>query len=226
MNLLAIETSTDIASVALAMGSEIQCLEQAGTRQHAQHLLPMIQTLLNDTQVSCAALDGIVFGSGPGSFTGLRIACSIAKAFAYAYDLPLYGLSSMAAIAYQARALIDASTQVSVLAMLDARMQEVYWAYYPPDIAIPDGTIQVSPPQAIQIEDQHAWVLAGWGLDAYQGYWSGYAQGKLIAHYAMYPKADTLIHLTRAGMSIATTAEAALPLYVRNQITHTGGTHG
>ncbi len=226
MNLLAIETSTDIASVALAVGSDIQYLEQVGTRQHAQHLLPMIQTLLNDTQVSCSALDGIVFGSGPGSFTGLRIACSIAKAFAYAHDLPLYGLSSMAAIAYQARALTDSSAQVSVLAMLDARMQEVYWAYYPPDLEIPDGAIQVSPPQDVQIADQHFWVLAGWGLEAYQRYWSGHVQGKLLAHYAMYPKADTLIHLVRAGMSTATTAEDALPLYVRNQITHTGGTHG
>ena len=87
MNLLAIDTSTDHATVALAFGNELLSEEQGSMRQHAQFLLPMVERLLTSASLSFSQLDGIVFGCGPGSFTGLRIACSVAKAFAFAHDL-------------------------------------------------------------------------------------------------------------------------------------------
>jgi len=99
MKLLAIDTSTDRASVAISLGNELYAEEQDGLRQHAQLLLPMVERLLAHAGLSFSQLDAIVFGRGPGSFTGLRIACSVAKGLAYAYDLPLYPVSSLAAIA-------------------------------------------------------------------------------------------------------------------------------
>ncbi|MCX7118694.1 MAG: tRNA (adenosine(37)-N6)-threonylcarbamoyltransferase complex dimerization subunit type 1 TsaB, partial [Legionellales bacterium] len=152
MNLLAIDTSTEIASVALSLGTAIHSLEQIGVRQHAQHLLPMIQSLMQEQSLQWSALQGIVFDAGPGSFTGLRIACSIAKALAYAHDLPVFGVSSMQAIAFQARAQ---QADCGVLACVDARMQEIYWAYYPPDEVLSQADIRVDPVHAVQILDTH-----------------------------------------------------------------------
>lgn len=101
--LLAIDASTDQASVALLINGVSISEEQGSQRTHAQILLPMIDKLLTEANSSLNQLDGIVFGCGPGSFTGLRIACSMAKGLAYAHDLPLIPVSSLAAIAWTAR---------------------------------------------------------------------------------------------------------------------------
>ena len=223
MNLLAIDTSTEIGSVALSLGTAIHSLEQIGVRQHAEHLLPMIQSLMQEQSLQWSALQGIVFDAGPGSFTGLRIACSIAKALAYAHDLPVFGVSSMQAIAFQARAQ---QADCGVLACVDARMQEIYWAYYPPDEVLSQADIRVDPVHAVQILDTHSIVVAGWGLEPYRSQWPVDLQKKFIAHYAMHPKAETLIRLVQSGACSAVIAADALPLYVRNQVTHTGETHG
>lgn len=222
MILLAIDTSTEMASVALSKDADIYGLKQAGVRQHAQHLLPMIQSLMQEHQISWAALQGIVFNAGPGSFTGLRIACSIAKALAYAHDLPIFGITSMEALAYQART----QTSVGVLAAGDARMQELYWAYYPPHTALTAIEIQVSPVHSIQVSDAHPIALAGWGLEHYRQQWSASLQTQFIEHYEMYPKAETLIRIVQSEQRKPTSAEDALPFYVRDQVTHSGETRG
>lgn len=225
MNLLAIDTSTDVASVAISLGTSLYSLEQRGVRQHAQHLLPMIQTLLQEHGLEWSALQGIVFDAGPGSFTGLRIACSIAKALAYAHHLPVFGISSIQAIAFQARAHVS-QPDVGILACGDARMQELYWAYYPPEAPLTEIAIRVDPVAVIKILDTHPIVLAGWGLETYQAQWCADLQRRFIANYAMHPKADTLIRMVQSGKYSAASAADAQPLYVRNQVTHTGETHG
>ncbi|MGV3740373.1 MAG: tRNA (adenosine(37)-N6)-threonylcarbamoyltransferase complex dimerization subunit type 1 TsaB [Gammaproteobacteria bacterium] len=222
MNLLAIDTSTEVAGVALSKGADIYGLEQEGVRQHAQFLLPMTQSLMQEHNITWDALQGIVFNAGPGSFTGLRIACSIAKALAYAHDLPIFGITSMEVLAYQARA----KTSVGVLAAGDARMQEVYWAYYPPHAVLTAIEIQVSPVHSIQISDANPIVLAGWGLEHYHQQWPTSLQTQFIDHYEMYPKAETLIRIVQSEQRKPTSAENALPFYVRNQVTHSGETHG
>lgn len=126
MNLLAIDTSTELASVALLYNGRLASREQGAQRQHAQLLLPMIEELLTSAGIELKQLDGIVFGEGPGSFTGLRIACSIAKGLAYAANLPLYPVSSLLAIASQEN--IQEGT--AVLSVIDARMNQLYWGYY------------------------------------------------------------------------------------------------
>lgn len=225
MNLLAIETSTDLASVALSVGPSVFSLEQAGVRQHAQHLLPMIQTLMVEHQINWSALHGIVFGVGPGSFTGLRIACSIAKALAYAHDLPLFGVGTMPALAYQAQTSMQAQNlEAGILAMGDARMQEVYWSYYPISVPLVDAQVHVSSVQSILVGDTAPLVVAGWGLEAYQQQLPSALQDRLLAYYPMHPRADALIHMVQTGMISANTAEDALPLYIRNNVT--GEIHG
>ena len=224
MNLLAIDTSTESATVAISQGSSIYSLELVGARQHAQNLLPMIQKLMAQHALSWSALQGIVFDQGPGSFTGLRIGCSIAKALAYAHHLPLFGISSMQVIFEQAKALTR-PPDTGILACGDARMQEIYWAYYAPDD--PEiAPIRVDAVGAIQLSSKHPILLAGWGLDSYHLDWPSTLRQKFIGQYSMFPKAETLIRLVQSGEYNAMTAADALPLYVRNQVTHSGETHG
>ena len=223
MTLLAIDTATEIASVALLKDSNIYALEQVGTRQHAQHLLPMIQTLLQEHQVIWSELKGIVMNSGPGSFTGLRISCSIAKALAYAHNLPIFSVTSMEALAFQAR---EKNPNMGILAAGDARMQEIYWAYYPPGIALHTIEVQVDPVQAVRIADCQPIVLVGWGLKQYQEQWSAILQAQFIEQDLMYPKAETLIRIVQSEQRPSMSAIDALPLYVRNQVVHSGESHG
>ncbi|HSG90545.1 MAG TPA: tRNA (adenosine(37)-N6)-threonylcarbamoyltransferase complex dimerization subunit type 1 TsaB, partial [Pseudomonadales bacterium] len=130
--LLAIETSGDACSVALAQGArgeQVHALHRVEARAHARTLLPMIETLLAEAGQSMAALDGIAFGRGPGSFTGLRIAAAVTQGLAWARDLPVYDCSSLAALARTALVEVDraAPSPAGVVVLVDARMGELYW---------------------------------------------------------------------------------------------------
>src|SRR5947207_3795983 len=127
MRILALDASTEMCAVALG-GSEgfVERSTVAGQR-HSELLLPMITAVLADAGIGVRALDGIAFGSGPGSFTGLRIACGVAQGLALGAGLPVIGIPTLAAMAEAAR-LRDGSGRV--IAALDARMREVYVAAY------------------------------------------------------------------------------------------------
>jgi tRNA threonylcarbamoyladenosine biosynthesis protein TsaB len=227
MNLLALDTSTDFASVALSHGEHLNSLEQSSVRQHAQQLLPMIQQLLDQAELSLSRLDGIVFDSGPGSFTGLRIACSMAKALAYAHDLPVYSVSSLDAIAYQARLQMASEQQsIGIVAILDARMNEVYWAYYPPDSLRSENGMSVTPASLVSVPEGCRFVVAGLGLDTHESQWSAAFKTASQAYYPIAPSAKALIERVQLGGIPMMHAADVLPIYVRNTVTQTGGPHG
>ena len=213
MKLLAIDTSTERATVALAIGNDIYSDEQGSLRQHAQLLLPMIEGLLTNASIQLSQLDGIVFGRGPGSFTGLRVACSIAKALAYAHDLPLYPVSSLAALAeevYHTETNLTPETQV--LAMLDARMQQVYWACFSREKFSPAE--QVTAAKDV-FASASSLVVAGVGLETYAPQFSQQLQVPIIKQRTVYPEARAMIRLVRRGLIQAVNAADALPVYVR-----------
>ncbi len=218
MKLLAIDTTTDTATVALSMNGEVYHEEQTGMRQHAQYLLPMIQRLLALAGLSCQQLDGIVFGRGPGSFTGLRIACSVAKGLAYAHDLPMYPVSSLAAIAE------PFGLSQPVLAILDARMHQVYWAYFEGDTS--ETHEHVSAVEDIQIVPIKPFILAGVGFESYLPQLPMALQAQMIQQQVVIPSAESMIRLVESGEIKPISAEAALPVYVRNQVTHGGESRG
>lgn len=213
MKLLAIDTSTERATVALAIGSAIYSDEQGSLRQHAQLLLPMIDGLLAKASLQLNQLDGIVFGRGPGSFTGLRVACSIAKALAYAHDLPLFPVSSLASIAeevYDTEPDLTPDTQV--LAVMDARMQQVYWASFTREAA--SSSELVSAAEDVFVPTAPL-IIAGVGLDAYSSQFSHLIQTQAIKHRVVYPEARAMIRMVRRGLIQAVSAAEALPVYVR-----------
>ena len=125
--ILAIETSTELASAALLRDGHVFTRESAGVQTHSLAILPMVQELLAEAGISLAQCDALAFGVGPGSFTGVRTACGIVQGLAFGADLPVLPVVTLAAMAQACRDLNGAG---EVLAVLDARMGEVYWAQY------------------------------------------------------------------------------------------------
>lgn len=213
MKLLAIDTSTERATVALAIGDDIYHDEQGSLRQHAQLLLPMIDGLLEKSGTSLNQLDGIVFGRGPGSFTGLRIACSIAQGLAYAHDLPVFPVSSLAAIADEIyHSELDLASDTQVLAMLDARMQQLYWGCFVRDDI--SSAEHVSEPADVTVPTT-PFIVAGVGLEAYAAQFPWSLQTQIVKQCVMYPEARAMIRLVKRGQVTAVSAANALPVYVR-----------
>lgn len=215
MKLLAIESSTNCASVGLRIDQSMKTIEQPAKEQHAKLLLPMIEILLQEADIKIADLDGIVFGRGPGSFTGLRIACSIAKGLAYAHDLPVFAVSSLAAIAYEARLLAE---NRPILVLVDARMQEMYWAYFEQDVASQPAE-WLTAPQEIHIASTTSIVLAGVGYESVVPLLPLGLQQQIKQQVTVFPTAKALLDLASSHLITPVSAQDALPIYLRNNIT-------
>jgi len=159
MNLLALDTSTEYCSAALWLNGALHARRVHAGQLHSALLLPMIDALLREQGVSLRQLDGIAYGAGPGSFTGLRIACAVTQGLALGTDLPVVGVSTLASIAQQ----VDAER---VLTVLDARMAEVYWAAYRREAAGWQCVSEprLSAPESVQVPDAGDWVGAGNGF--------------------------------------------------------------
>jgi tRNA threonylcarbamoyladenosine biosynthesis protein TsaB len=172
MKLLALDTASGQCSVALLLDGELAFRGVTTAREHAQLLLPMVDALLAEAGLTLRALDGIAFGRGPGSFTGVRIAAAVTQGLAAGADLPVLPVSSLRALAAQARRLVieaeGAAPDGAVLACMDARMGELYWAVFEPGLAA--ASEAVGPPQQLQVLAPPATVLAaaaGKGLAAW-----------------------------------------------------------
>lgn len=219
MNLLALDTATEACSCTLYCHGETRERSLLAPRRHAELILAMADELLAEAGISTRQLDGIAFGRGPGSFTGLRIACAAAQGMAFALEIPLLPVSSLAALAQDALAETGARR---VLAAIDARMGEIYWGIYQ---AGEDNLMQlagqecVSPAAGIPLPDNGTWHGAG----------SGWADPVLRARAAhlleicaadRYPQARALIPLALAAWARGETvaAEQAQPVYLRNQV--------
>ena len=125
--LLALDTATECCSAALLHDGTVTARSEVIPRQHAQRLLPMIEELLGERQLRLQDVDALVFGRGPGAFTGVRIATGMVQGLAFAADKPVIAVSNLAALAQRAWREHGAET---VAAAIDARMDEVYWGLY------------------------------------------------------------------------------------------------
>ncbi|CAM2814730.1 tRNA (adenosine(37)-N6)-threonylcarbamoyltransferase complex dimerization subunit type 1 TsaB [Legionella worsleiensis] len=216
MKLLAIDTSTELASVAVLSGKELTCEEQGSQRTHAELILPMIDRQMTQAGLQIHQLDGIIFGCGPGSFTGLRIACSIAKGLAYAHDVDLIPVSSLAAIAWAAREQLNSSDS-PLLAVLDARMQEMYWGFYAPGVWVANE--QVNAVQDITLPQEQPLILAGAGIELYWNEFSDLIKSQVCARLDVFPHAAAMIKLVQNTQISPVPVAQAQPVYVRNKVT-------
>jgi tRNA threonylcarbamoyladenosine biosynthesis protein TsaB len=226
MNLLAFDTSTERVSAAVQRGDRRWRYAGAGGPQASATLIPALLDLLAQAGLALADLDALVFGRGPGSFTGLRTACSVAQGLAFGAALPVLPVDTLLAVAEDARRAHGAAR---VLALLDARMDQVYAAAYvwsegtwhaasdmtvdaPEALALPDGD---APQQA---EAEADWVLAG---NVFQTYGDRLPPAlAALPRIDALPTADALLDLApaRFAQGLAVAAQDALPLYIRDKV--------
>lgn len=221
MNLLAFDTSTERLSIAVQRGARSWRHAGAGGRHASAALIPEAMKLLAAAGLRLQDLTAIVFGRGPGSFTGLRTACSVAQGLALGADVPVLPVDTLLAVAEQARLQHGADR---VLTLLDARMNQVYaapWSWQPGQGWRSLGPTTVCAPAELALPTAGDWTLAGNAFAAYAAQFPPALQG-LAAHVA-WPTADALLSLAprllAAGAAVA--AERALPLYVRDKVAQT-----
>ena len=222
MKLLAIETATDACSSALEIDGESRTRYQIAPRQHAERLLPMVNELLAEAGLGLRDLDGVAFGRGPGSFTGVRIAASVAQGLAFGADLPVAGVSSLRALAQGVR---RERGKERVLSAFDARMSEVYWGVFVVQEGIMSPVLEegVFAPDLVPVPQSPGdWFGAGDGWGVYQEILCQRAGNLLEAPCAnAYPQAIDVASLGRVcferGEGVP--AEDALPVYLRDKVT-------
>jgi tRNA threonylcarbamoyladenosine biosynthesis protein TsaB len=199
-HILAIDTSTDACSVALYSSSKSNQLQECFDicpAQHTEKVLPQINRLLKSADLTLSQLDAIAFGQGPGSFTGVRIASSVAQALGFGLQKPLLPVSTLRAIAQEA---FIAQGHRQVMVMLDARLGVVYWGLYclnADDIMEAVEPDQVGPQHAIVIPDP-SWVSI----------MAQYPHAREIARIGAYAYSQ--------GDFVAATD--AVPVYVRDKV--------
>jgi tRNA threonylcarbamoyladenosine biosynthesis protein TsaB len=245
---LALETSTDTLSLAVARGTQSWTHTSAGGPLTSTHMIPQTLALLKEAGLALTDLQAVVFGRGPGAFTGLRTACSVAQGLAFGADLPVLPIDTLLAVAEEARAA-NASTGAApvtrVLAVMDARMEQVYVAAYEftPNVTDTAGEANqmhgtwrcVQEPELHSPESlrwpadwtneaaqtaSSAFIAAGNAWSVYAGRWPA----ALTAPQVMaLPTAAALLRLAPAAWAAgeAVPPEEALPLYIRDKVAQT-----
>jgi tRNA threonylcarbamoyladenosine biosynthesis protein TsaB len=213
--IIAIETSSELASAALLRGDQVIARESSGVQTHSQSVLPMVQELLRQAGITLAQCDAVAFGAGPGSFTGVRTACGVAQGLAFGADLPVVPVVTLLAMAQACR---EASGASDVLAVMDARMEEVYWAQY----RYENGWQTVIEPtlSAASAVAPIGEVLAcGNGLSAYPAAFSRLPVAKDLEPPVM-PHAAQVAQLARIAFAEGRVVAArdAQPVYLRNKV--------
>lgn len=245
--IIAIETATEACSAALivadAQNNDTRCYTryQFAPREHTKLILPMLDDVLAEAGLQLADMDAIAFGRGPGAFTGLRIATGIAQGVALSVDKPTLAMSSLAALALSA--LQQQTASHTVIAAIDARMGEVYWASY----RVIDGHLQALAPEQLSNPDalfahleglsaecsaQAPVSLIGSGWDTYlenftQNYSQNQSESKPHIHSEalhfipeQFPAAEQIaqLALTAYERGDTQTVEEAQPVYLRNNV--------
>jgi tRNA threonylcarbamoyladenosine biosynthesis protein TsaB len=210
MRFAAIETSTEWCSVALWRDGEIAALERLAGHRHSELALPMLESLLQGGKI-----DAVAFGAGPGAFTGLRIACALAQGLAFARGLPVLGVSTLEALAQESGA-------TRVVACIDARMREVYYAALEMRAGRWHETIAVQcvAPQSAPRPPGEGWVGCGGGFGIYEELLKSKVS---VTRPEVHPTAVAVAQLAapRLAAGEGVDAAAASPVYLRDKVAFT-----
>ncbi len=214
MNLLALETSTDPGSIALWHGGELIARNCPPGLSNSETLLPLAAAILSEARVGFADLDAIAFASGPGSFTGLRVACGVAQGLAFAHDLPLVAVGTLDAMALS-------SGGERVIVALDARMGEVYFGSFVHGRQ--QGEIGVYRPEAVPLPQSSGWLACGNGLAVYPLLRERLSPFVDAWQAELMPTAEAVARLAMARYERGERLDPAeaVPLYVRDKVAKT-----
>ena len=229
MKLLALDAATEACSVAIKTPNEVFEYFEECPQQHSQKLLPAVETLLSQAKLSLSELDGIVYGCGPGSFTGVRIGVSITQGLAFGADLKVVGVSNLAMMAQEAITQHDAKYVVTAI---DARMSEVYFAIYKNSNGMAEPVIKdvVCKPDNIgkilsslsedELQDiNENSYAAGTGWETYKSELQEHIPAQLTDIRLPNVKFVFGIAEQLFAKGEATVAEMAQPNYVRDEVT-------
>jgi tRNA threonylcarbamoyladenosine biosynthesis protein TsaB len=215
MRFAAIETSTEWCSLALWHDGEIAAIERRAGNRHSELALPMLESLFKNWGIKASNLDAIAFGAGPGAFTGLRIACGLAQGLALARGLPVIGISTLEALAQEAGA-------ARVVACIDARMREVYYAALEKRAGRWHEVIaaQCIAPQSAPPPPGEGWVGCGSGFEVYDELLKSKVS---VLRPQIHPTAVALAQLAAPRLAAGEGVDAALaaPVYVRDKVAFT-----
>jgi tRNA threonylcarbamoyladenosine biosynthesis protein TsaB len=216
LNILALDTSTEWCSVALWLDGRVLGRDERVGQRHSELLLPMIDALLAEAGFTLSALDGLAFGAGPGSFTGLRIACGVTQGLAFGAGLQVVPVGTLEALA-------EASAAPRVVAALDARMDEIYHAAY-----VRDGTLwrevhapSLCAPAAAPPIEGVDWLGCGNGFAVQRGALRSRYAGQLHeVRDELQPRARDMLRIAahRFAQGGGLDPARAAPLYVRDKV--------
>ncbi len=208
--ILALETSTDVASVALMHKNEQKSVELSGVNTHSHGLIPAIADLLSSFEIELSDIELIAYGCGPGAFTGVRTACGVVQGLAFGMNIPVLAVGSLQS---QAQAAYEQQGIGESICVLDARMGEVYWSH----LRLVDGKWSEVKQQALSlIEDVESYALQTevQVVHGTQLVWKDQRSGLLAMPHAKY---SLSIARNAAPFEYSSPAEAQ-PVYLRNKV--------
>lgn len=216
MKFVAIEASTETLSLGVQVNDEVRCCDMAGGANASTNLLPSLSRIMAEMELSWSQLDAVVWGRGPGSFTGLRTACAVAQGIGFAHDLPLLGVDTLAACAQEASR--DVQHEGDWVVAMDARMNEVYLARYTAGQWQRPGSGEYALVRPQELVLRPSDLLCGNAANAYPALMEASRQ-----HVHALPTSRALLELAPGWMKLGaqTRAELALPLYVRDKVAQT-----
>ncbi|MEM7292270.1 MAG: tRNA (adenosine(37)-N6)-threonylcarbamoyltransferase complex dimerization subunit type 1 TsaB [Pseudomonadota bacterium] len=228
MNTLALDTATEACSVALRVGDSVLSRYQETARDHSRLVLGMIDEVMHEADLKPGSLDALVFGRGPGSFTGVRIAAGVVQGIALVADCPVVPISDLRTIAQR---MYRESGAQRVFSAIDARMEEVYWGCFELDAqgimcaCLPElvcAPVDIETPEGVNSERQFAAAGTGWAryeaiLEATVSPWTLVENRPLLPHAEDMLTLATDDEINRRGVR----AENAIPVYLRDKVAHT-----
>ena len=219
LTVLAIDTATEVCSVALLKSDRLTELVETVGHRHSERVLPMVDAALSKAGLSLGDIDVFAFGAGPGSFTGLRIACGIAQGLAYGRRKRVVAVGNLRALAAHAFSVVTVGDLL--LAVIDARMNEAYCAIYrrdeqvsevrAPALELPQSLAQLAIAEKVDI-------VAGNALTAFSAVWP--LENSWVAVPEATSSAAAIARLARgdAARGLAVAPEQAAPIYVRDHV--------
>ena len=226
MRILALDTATQACSTALLTADRAITRELLTERGHAEHILSMVDAVLAEAGIALTQVAVLAFGRGPGAFTGVRLAASVAQGLAYAAQLPVVPVSDLSAVAQ--RAFAEDPQLDHVLVCQDARMQEIYWGCFDrgaDGLALGVGAEEVSAVGAVELPAHWRGRIggAGQGFRAYPDLKITFKDALASIKEDLLPRALEIARLAWPAAVAGRTLDAqeALPVYIRDNVTRT-----
>ncbi len=220
--ILAVDTATENCSVALKVADKIYHLSEVSPRGHTDKILPMVDNVLKQANITLQDVDYIAYGQGPGSFTGVRIGIGIAQGLAFGINAPMVGISTLQTMAHE---VFRTTGHKQIACAIDARMSEIYWARYQHNgeqLEIVDAEQVIAPELLIQQvpSDEHTWLQAGTGWSAYSETLATLSIETSSSDISL-PKAYDMVLLAEQKIKQGDTVavENAEPVYLRDKVT-------